>query len=95
MDCIEQCGSANPITMFHLPWTKIGGFAGKNVFWAAQRGVTNLDAALTQHLKVNAPLPGTALFTYWARARRKALTYNWFWAKLYKLCTALNVLRHC
>ncbi|KAG2339695.1 hypothetical protein BDR05DRAFT_977663 [Suillus weaverae] len=43
------------VTVFHLPRTKVA-LAGEDVYWAAQSGVIDPQATLTNHLTINKPL---------------------------------------
>jgi len=42
-----------PATRFHLPRTKYSPIEGEEAYWAEQTGLTNLKAALENHLRVN------------------------------------------
>ncbi|KAF8965396.1 hypothetical protein BDZ97DRAFT_1658909 [Flammula alnicola] len=55
--------SGPPVTTIHVPWTKVAKEAGEDVHWAPQ-DVCDPDAALKNHLAVNAPAPGAHLFSY-------------------------------
>ncbi|KAF5324115.1 hypothetical protein D9619_011254 [Psilocybe cf. subviscida] len=60
-------------TVFHLPRTK-AAINGEDVAWSAQHGVTDPEAALANHLKVNKPAPDGALFAYRYRNKLRVLT---------------------
>ncbi|KAG2056926.1 hypothetical protein BDR06DRAFT_1038034, partial [Suillus hirtellus] len=51
------------VTIFHLPRTKTS-LLGEDVYWAAQSGLSDPDAALSNHLSVNQPPPNAALFSW-------------------------------
>jgi hypothetical protein len=92
--CIRERGGRDPITVFSLPWTKVGRSAGEDVFWAEQHGVSDPKAALRHHLTVNAPPSDGPLFAYRSGNCHKPLTYDRFAKRLYEICEALQIPRH-
>lgn len=65
------------VTVFHLPRTKVAP-AGEDVYWATQSGATDPHAAMTNHLDINKPLAGDALFSWRHRAGLRPLTRTQF-----------------
>ena len=51
-------------TIIFLPWTKVAMEKGEKIFWAKQDGITDPQAALTNHLKVNNPPEDSHLFSF-------------------------------
>ncbi|KAG2338396.1 hypothetical protein BDR05DRAFT_978145 [Suillus weaverae] len=51
------------VAIFHLPRTKTS-FIGKDVYWAAQPGLSDHHTALIAHLTINQPSPSKALFSW-------------------------------
>lgn len=56
------------VTIIRLPSTKMskkdGKSDGEEIFWAAQNDETDPAAALANHIRYNAPVPGEHLFSY-------------------------------
>jgi len=68
-------------TVFHLPRTKTSQ-TGEDVFWAKQGGPTDPDEALSNHLRVNDPHLGIALFSYRFGTAHRPLTKSKFIGRL-------------
>ena len=51
------------VTVFKTPCTKTS-IHGEEVFWAAQQGPSDPQAALANHLTINSPLPDLLLFSW-------------------------------
>lgn len=65
------------VTVFRLPRTKVS-ITGEEVFWAAQSGVVDPQAALANHLTINEPSSTDALFSWKHHAGTQPLTKNQF-----------------
>lgn len=69
-DCHSFC-----VAIFHLPRTKTA-LLGEDVYWAAQSGPSDPEAALSNHLSVNQPLATAALFSWRHHTGMHPLTRN-------------------
>ncbi|KAG2138544.1 hypothetical protein DEU56DRAFT_715032, partial [Suillus clintonianus] len=65
------------VAVFHLPRTKTSR-TGEDIYWAAQSGPVDPQAALDNHLAVNSPSPSDALFSWRHRAGLRVLTRSAF-----------------
>lgn len=68
-------------TVFHLPRTKTS-HNGEDVFWAKQQGITDPEAALENHLRINDPPHQGALFSYRCKNAHRPLTKAKFTSRL-------------
>lgn len=69
----------NPISVLHLPATKVEPTSGEDIYWAPRTDSTDAAAALERHLSLNAPSTSAHLFAYLDKGRRlKSLTKNVF-----------------
>lgn len=68
-------------TVFHLPRTKTS-HNGEDVFWAKQQGITDPEAALENHFRVNDPPHQGALFSYRCKNTHRPLTKAKFISRL-------------
>lgn len=66
------------VTVIHIPSTKMskkeGRKDGEDICWAAQADDTDPEAALSNHIKTNAPAPGEHLFSYTDKKGRRPLS---------------------
>lgn len=65
------------VAVFHLPRTKTSA-TGEDVYWAAQSGPIDPEAALQHHFAVNHPSPSDALFSWCHRTGLRVLTWSAF-----------------
>ncbi|KAG1899635.1 uncharacterized protein F5891DRAFT_1189444 [Suillus fuscotomentosus] len=65
------------VTVFHLPRTKVA-LAGEDVYWAAQTGTIDPLAAMKNHLDINKPSTGDALFSWRHQSGLRPLTRSQF-----------------
>ncbi|KAJ6596160.1 hypothetical protein DFH09DRAFT_1024018 [Mycena vulgaris] len=68
-------------TNFALPWTKSAPH-GESVYWAKQNGVSDPEAAFANHLSINSPPAGGALFSHLHGTGRRPLTKTAFRRRL-------------
>ncbi|GLB39587.1 hypothetical protein LshimejAT787_0700970 [Lyophyllum shimeji] len=77
----DQDRSGKKVTVLHLPCTKSAP-QGEDVYWSAQTGLTDPEAALDHHLEVNQPPEDGHLFAYKWKNRYRALTKTAFVKRL-------------
>ena len=78
------------VTVFRLPRTK-SSIAGEEVFWAVQPGVSDPQAAFSNHLAVNNPPPDLPLF-FWRHPNGLcALTRNEFLKRINLAASELGI----
>lgn len=65
------------VTVLRVPFTKCAA-GGEDIFWAAQRGPTDPEFALHNHLRVNQPGEGEHLLSYSHEHSRRPLTRTLF-----------------
>lgn len=65
------------VTTLHVPKTKTSN-AGKDIFWAKQMGLMDLEAALQHHLVLNNPSNTQHLFAYCYKTGHQPLTKTKF-----------------
>lgn len=80
----------NKVTVFHVPWTKCSE-TGKEVFWAAQSGPTDPDAAYRNHLRVNNPGPDEHLLSYETKGTRRPLIRGCFLSRIKAACMSAGI----
>jgi hypothetical protein len=51
-------------TVLFIPWTKAAKEKGEKIFWAKQNGITDPQAALANHMRINNPPKDAHLFTF-------------------------------
>ena len=79
-------------TIIFLPWTKSSREKGENIFCARQEGITNPQAALTNHLKVNKPIDNGHLFTHkHPKDGTRPLSHQVFTSCIKKIALANNL----
>ena len=79
-------------TIIFLPWTKSSREKGENIFWARQEGVTDPQAALANHLKVNKPIDNGHLFAHkHQKDGTRPLSRQVFTSRIKKIALANNL----
>ncbi|EJD34599.1 hypothetical protein AURDEDRAFT_76054 [Auricularia subglabra TFB-10046 SS5] len=78
--CDDQ---GNPISVLHLPCTKVEPVVGEDIYWAPRADFSDATSALQRHFSLNAPTPSSHLFAYIDKHRKlKTLTKTAFLARL-------------
>ncbi|EJD40545.1 hypothetical protein AURDEDRAFT_69962 [Auricularia subglabra TFB-10046 SS5] len=86
----DDCG--NPISVLHIPQTKVEPVAGEDIYWAPQADAADASSALQHHLSLNNPTPLSHLFAYLDKNRRlKTLTKSAFLTRLSSAAAAAGV----
>lgn len=78
-------------TVIFLPWTKVAKEKGEKIFWAKQEGITDPQAALTNHLKVNNPPKNSHLFAFKHDKSMRPMTRNIFLTRIQKIVSELKL----
>lgn len=73
------------MTVFKVPDTKSGD-GPEDVYWSAQEGSTDPEAAHANHVRVNNPQPSEHLFAYTHNGKRRPLTKTIFLTTLNTAC---------
>ncbi|EJD44540.1 hypothetical protein AURDEDRAFT_65153 [Auricularia subglabra TFB-10046 SS5] len=82
----------NPISILHVPQTKVEPVLGEDIYWAPRAGFSDASSALQQHLALNVPTPAAHLFAYRDKHRRlKTLTKATFLTRLGTAAAAAGV----
>ncbi|KZV90554.1 hypothetical protein EXIGLDRAFT_770703 [Exidia glandulosa HHB12029] len=73
----------NPISILHLPTTKVEPVSGEDIYWAPRADSADASAALARHLAANTPAHDSHLFSYRDRlGKLKTLTRTAFLTRL-------------
>ncbi|EJD35538.1 hypothetical protein AURDEDRAFT_28060, partial [Auricularia subglabra TFB-10046 SS5] len=84
--------NGNPVSVLHLPCTKVRPTTGEDIYWAPHGDSTDASAAVQHHLELNAPLPAAHLFSYLDKnGRAKTLTKTAFLNRLKLAAAAARV----
>ncbi|KAG2036468.1 hypothetical protein BDR03DRAFT_865976, partial [Suillus americanus] len=75
--CFEVDWHGFKVTVFRLPCTK-SSHTGQDVYWVAQSGLADPEAALNNHLAINRLSPSDALFSWHHRMGVRVLTWSAF-----------------
>ena len=78
------------VTVFHLPHTKCS-VDGEDVYWAAQDGVIDPEAALANHLTINNPPLDRPLFSWKHHLGLRPLTRTEFLKRINLAASALQI----
>ena len=78
------------VTVFKLPRTKCS-ISGEDVFWAAQEGPCDPQAALSTHSSVNNPPPDQPLFSWRHPKGLRPLTRNEFLKRINQAASELGL----
>ncbi|KAJ7217334.1 hypothetical protein GGX14DRAFT_358138 [Mycena pura] len=78
------------MTVLAIPRTKSNA-SGEDIFYAAQRGITDPEAAFQNHLRVNEPPPHLHLFAYKHKNSHRALTKSTFITRVHKALKAAKL----
>ena len=86
----EQDRNGFRVTVFKLPRTKCP-INGEDVFWAAQEGVYDPQAALANHFSINNPLKDVPLFSWRHSSGLRPLTKTEFLKRIYLAASELGL----
>ena len=86
----DQSREGLKVTVLHIPHTKVS-HRGEDVCWAKQEGLTDPDAALAHHFKINNPPNDVHLFAYRHKAGHWPLTKSKLIAELAKAARAVGL----
>lgn len=87
---IERDRSNLEMRVFHIPRTKISR-EGEDISFARQNGPSDPEQALIQHLRINEPPPGGALFAYRFKKGYRPLTKQKFIGRLAQAARAAGL----
>lgn len=88
----SQDEHGNPISILHVPCTKVEPVSGEDIYWAPRSDSSDATAALHQHIAVNSPLPQSHLFAYRDKHDKlKTLTKTVFLSRLKSAAAAAQV----
>jgi hypothetical protein len=77
------------VTVFHLPKTKCAS-EGEDAFWSRQEGITDPEAMLENHFRINNPPAGGHLFAYKHSKGFRPLTKKAFLDRINTVATSLG-----
>lgn len=75
------------VTEIFIPWTKSSREKGETIFWGKQRGITDPQEALTNHLRVNKLPRDCHLFAYRHERTFRPMTKPIFRARVYEIAS--------
>ncbi|KAF5384239.1 hypothetical protein D9615_003418 [Tricholomella constricta] len=86
----DQDRNGRKVTVLHIPRTKTS-VVGEDVYWSAQNGPSDPEAALDRHLDLNQPPEGQHLFAYRHKGGHRPLTKTAFVKRLAALARSAGL----
>jgi len=80
-------------TVILIPWTKVAKEKGERIFWARQQGITDPQAALENHLKINNPPTNGHLFAFKHGDATRPMTRTIFLTRINKIVATKNMTK--
>lgn len=80
-------------TVIFIPWTKVAREKGEHIFWARQKGITDPEIALANHMRVNNPPRNAHLFAFKHDKGMRPMTRSIFLTRIHKIVADIGLAK--